>query len=76
MRGCVRLFVAADPPLCALFCAALQSLSSLCGARLLNGFKLEAFHWMHYAGQPIRGASAAVALETGAGWSGPVLMNC
>lgn len=49
---------------------------ALCGARLLNGYKQEALQWIHYVKRPITGTVAAVALETGAGWNGPVLMNC
>lgn len=62
-----------SPSLSAVWIDALQALArcALCGARLLNGYKREALHWIHYVGRPIREAPAAVALETGAGWSGP-----
>lgn len=73
----VRRFVAVKhavyAPVCACCCnlsvlwiVSLQVLA-LCGARLLNGYKQEAFHWIRFVGRPIRSAAAAVALETGAG---------
>ena len=80
VSGCqARVLVPADaacpaPSSCsAVWIDALQALArrALCGARLLNGYTREAFHWIHYVGRPIRGGPAAVALETGAGWSGP-----
>lgn len=76
----VRRFVAVKhavyAPVCACCCSlsvlwivSLQvlALCALCGARLLNGYKQEAFHWIRFVGRPIRSAAAAVALETGAG---------
>lgn len=36
-----------------------------CNSELVNGYKREAFQWIHYVGQPIRGRRAMVAVETG-----------
>lgn len=38
---------------------------ALCHSELVNGYKREAFQWIHYVGQPIRRRRAIVAVETG-----------
>lgn len=38
---------------------------ALCHSKLVNGYKREAFQWIHYVGQPIRMRRAIVAVETG-----------
>lgn len=38
---------------------------ALTSGELLNGYKHEAFQWLHYVRQPIGGRRAVVVLETG-----------
>ncbi len=42
-----------------------SSRCALCHRELVNGYKREAFQWIHYVGQPIRRRRASVAVETG-----------
>lgn len=48
---------------CVLRCSSPRCL--LCHCELLNGYKRQAFQWIHYVGQPIRRRRASVAVETG-----------